>query len=94
MGLIPVSGGAYAQRRVFHHIDCSFECRGVVSSDSHGGGGEDALLRRSRDFLGHQQTKLESLIAELEASSQRYKKDLESLLTEKQKLDELVKEYE
>ena len=57
-------------------------------------GFQDGLLKRSRDFLGHQQTKLENLIAELEASSQRYKRDLELLLAEKQRVDLLVNEYE
>ncbi len=57
-------------------------------------GFEDAFLRRSREFLGYQQTKLENLIVELESSSQRYSHDLELLVQEKQRLDQLVQQYE
>jgi DNA mismatch repair protein MutS2 len=52
------------------------------------------LLTRSRELLGHQQTKLEGLIGELEASAQRYRAQLESVAEEKTRLDGLVKQYE
>ena len=52
------------------------------------------LLARSRELLGHQQTKLEGLIGELEGSAQRYRVELESLAAEKSRVDALVKDYE
>jgi DNA mismatch repair protein MutS2 len=57
-------------------------------------GFEDQLMRRSRELLGHQQAKLDKLIAELEASAQRYRKDMETLAAEKTTLDRLVGNYE
>jgi DNA mismatch repair protein MutS2 len=57
-------------------------------------GFEDDLMKRSRELLGHQQAKLEKLIAELEASAQRYRKDMEVMAAEKATLDALVGKYE
>ena len=54
----------------------------------------DWMMKRSREFLGHQQTKLENLIIALESSVQQSRKELDSLLEEKSKLDELVRQYE
>jgi DNA mismatch repair protein MutS2 len=52
------------------------------------------LLTRSRSLLGQQQTKLEGLIGELEASAQRYRAQLEAVGEEKAKLAALVSQYE
>lgn len=52
------------------------------------------LLNRSREILGHQQTKLEGLIGELEGSAQKYRTQLEALAEEKSRVDALVKQYE
>jgi DNA mismatch repair protein MutS2 len=52
------------------------------------------LLTRSRELLGHQQTKLEGLIGELEGSAQKYRSELESLAGEKAHVDAMIKEYE
>ncbi len=52
------------------------------------------LLRRSRDLLGAQSSKLEELITELERSTQRYSEDIEVLQQEKSKLDDLIRKYE
>ncbi len=52
------------------------------------------ILDRSRGFLGQQQTRLASLITELEASAQKYNKDLQDVQAEKSKLDLLVGQYE
>lgn len=50
---------------------------------------DDARLR-----LGHQQTQLEGLLADLEGAAQKYRRDLEGLEAEKQRADALIKEYE
>ena len=55
---------------------------------------DKALLDRSRELLGRQQTKLEGLIGELEASTQKYRSQLEALAEEKSRLDGLVSQYE
>ena len=52
------------------------------------------LLARSRELLGHQQTKLEGLIGELEGSAQKYRAQLEELADGKTRVDALVKQYE
>lgn len=52
------------------------------------------LLARSRDLLGDQQTKLEGLIGDLEASAQKYRAQLESLSEEKARVDDMVRRYE
>jgi len=57
-------------------------------------GFEPSLLERSREILGGRQVKLEALIAELESSAQRYRRDIESLTTEKAKVDDLLRQYE
>ncbi len=54
---------------------------------------EDSL-RRSREFMGMQQAKLENLIANLEVSAQKHRAKLESLESEKAQLDDLVRQYE
>jgi len=54
----------------------------------------EAILSRAREFLGHQQTRLESLISELESSTQQYRKDLQAILEKETRLNQLVKEYE
>ncbi|MBI5474332.1 MAG: endonuclease MutS2 [Ignavibacteriae bacterium] len=51
-------------------------------------------LRRSREFMGQQQAKLENLIADLEAAAQRHRSQLEAVETEKSRLDSLVQQYE
>lgn len=56
-------------------------------------GFESVMLQRSREFMGEQQVKLERLIAELESSAQEYRMQLEALQSDKQRLDELVKQY-
>ncbi len=53
-----------------------------------------ALLERSRKFLGVQQSRLDGLIAELEASAQRSRKQKEELESDKARLDALVLQYE
>ena len=55
---------------------------------------DKSLLDRSRELLGSQQTRLEGLIGELEASTQKYRSQLETLAGEKARLDNLVAEYE
>jgi DNA mismatch repair protein MutS2 len=57
-------------------------------------GFSESMLERSRRLLGNQQTKLENLIVELEATTQRHRKDLAELLSEKERVDELVARYE
>jgi DNA mismatch repair protein MutS2 len=57
-------------------------------------GMSDALLVRSKELLGEQQTKLEGLIGELEASTQKYRSEVETLQEEKNKLDKLIEQYE
>ena len=52
------------------------------------------LLNSARERLGQQQTKLDSLITELEASMQKQRAELESLLEERARLSTLVQEYE
>jgi DNA mismatch repair protein MutS2 len=55
---------------------------------------DDRLLNRARQLLGQEQTKLQHLISELESSAQQYKRDLEDLTMEKNRLDLMVTEYE
>jgi DNA mismatch repair protein MutS2 len=57
-------------------------------------GFEQSLLERSRRILGAEQVKLEALIADLEASAQRYRHDIDHLTTEKARLADLVHQYE
>jgi DNA mismatch repair protein MutS2 len=57
-------------------------------------GFDEVLMRRSRELLGHQQAKLDTLIADLEGSAQRYRKDMETMAAEKATLDVLVGKYE
>jgi DNA mismatch repair protein MutS2 len=52
------------------------------------------LLARSRDMLGDRESKLEGLLGDLEASSQKYRAQLESLAEEKARVDELLQQYE
>ena len=55
---------------------------------------DEGILRRSRDLLGSEQTKVEELIADLENSAQKYKKEMEEVFTERNRLGSLVREYE
>jgi DNA mismatch repair protein MutS2 len=55
---------------------------------------DKALLARSRELLGAQQTKLEGLIGELEASAQQYRRELEELREDKTRVDGLMTQYE
>lgn len=57
-------------------------------------GFNEDILRRSREFMGVQQAKLEHLISDLEASAQTYRAELEAVQSEKLRLDELVRKYE
>jgi DNA mismatch repair protein MutS2 len=57
-------------------------------------GFHDRLMRRSRELLGHQQAKLDTLISELEASTQQYRKEMEAMAAEKATLDAMVGKYE
>lgn len=57
-------------------------------------GFQQSLMRRSRELLGEGQHRLESLIAELEASVQRYRSDAEGLERERTKTAELLRTYE
>lgn len=52
------------------------------------------LLAKARSVLGQQQTKLEGLIGELEASVQKYRLEMERLEQEKVRVDALVAQYE
>ena len=53
-----------------------------------------ALMERSRARLGEQHTKLDTLIAELESATQETRKELASVLEERQRLEALVREYQ
>jgi DNA mismatch repair protein MutS2 len=57
-------------------------------------GVEQTILDRSREFMGHQQARLEQLISDLESSTQKHRNELEALRIEKIRLDEMVKMYE
>ncbi|MBM2841523.1 MAG: mutS2 [Bacteroidetes bacterium] len=52
------------------------------------------LLVRAREVLGDRQTRLEGLITELEASAQRYRREMDELREEKTRVDGLVSQYE
>ena len=52
------------------------------------------VLERSRAYLGRQQARLDTLIAELEASEQRTRQQAEAVAREKGVLDRMVSEYE
>lgn len=52
------------------------------------------LLKRSRERMGKQQTRLDSLIGELELSTQRHRKEVDDLQTERKHLADLVLQYE
>jgi DNA mismatch repair protein MutS2 len=52
------------------------------------------LLGRTRELLGVQQSRLDGLIGELEASAQQSRKEMEELRTEKARVDRLIGEYE
>ncbi len=54
----------------------------------------ESLVQRSREFLGDEGAKLQHLIAELEASVQEYRRELDAVKAEKARLDALVREYE
>ncbi|HEX9007194.1 MAG TPA: endonuclease MutS2, partial [Bacteroidota bacterium] len=52
------------------------------------------VLGRSRAYLGQQQVRLDTLIAELEASEQRTRQQADAVAREKAVLDKMVTEYE
>jgi DNA mismatch repair protein MutS2 len=51
-------------------------------------------MDRARELLGHRATRLETLLAELEQSIQKYRADIEAAGREKERLDGMVKTYE
>ena len=57
-------------------------------------GFSDDFLQDARSRLGHQQTQLEGLLAELERVTQKYRRDLEQLAGDKLRAGTLVKQYE
>lgn len=57
-------------------------------------GFDEGLMGRAHDFLGHRQTRLETLLTELESSAQQSRRRLEELTKEKLRLDGLVHEYD
>jgi DNA mismatch repair protein MutS2 len=57
-------------------------------------GFNELVLGRSREFMGVQQAKLEHLITDLESLAQKYRTELETVQSEKYRLDELVNKYE
>ncbi len=57
-------------------------------------GFDQALMDRSRELLGVQQTRLDDLIGELEETVQQHKKDMHALAVEKSKVDVLMQEYQ
>jgi DNA mismatch repair protein MutS2 len=52
-----------------------------------------AIMERSRDRLGQQNTRLDSLIIELESASQKARLELKAAAEEKVRLDTLTREY-
>ncbi len=52
------------------------------------------ILSVSRAYLGHQQVRLDALIAQLETSEQRARHQAEAIAAEKAELDRMVREYE
>ena len=57
-------------------------------------GFSQTLLLRARELVGKEHTKIETLISELEASVQQYRRDLDSVRAEKTRLDDLTRQYE
>lgn len=57
-------------------------------------GFSSALIDRARAFLGVQQSRLDGLITELEASAQASRKQMEALQAETTRVDALVRQYE
>lgn len=57
-------------------------------------GFHESFILRSREFLGDEGARLQHLIAELEASAQKYRSQLDAVQSEKARLDALVKQYE
>jgi DNA mismatch repair protein MutS2 len=55
---------------------------------------DNRLLNRSRELLGHRESRMETLLMELEAATQRYKRESEQLSTERTTIAALIKEYE
>ncbi len=52
------------------------------------------VLKRSKEFMGTQQAKLEHLITDLEFSAQKFRNELEHVQGEKLRLHELTQKYE
>jgi len=57
-------------------------------------GFQQPLMKRSRELLGEEQHRLESLIATLEASVQKYRVDAEALERDRTRASELLRMYE
>ena len=57
-------------------------------------GMNESLLQDARERLGQQQTRLDSLITNLEASMQIQRKELEAVRQERTRLSDLVQQYE
>jgi len=57
-------------------------------------GFDQNLMNRARELMGERETQLETLIAQLEATAQRYRTDMEDLQSQKTQLDIMVREYE
>jgi DNA mismatch repair protein MutS2 len=57
-------------------------------------GFDQSLMTRARELMGERETQLETLIAQLEATAQRYRSDMEDLQSEKAQLDGMVRDYE
>jgi DNA mismatch repair protein MutS2 len=57
-------------------------------------GFSSSLIDRAREFLGVQQSRLDGLITELEASAQASRKQMEELQAETTRVDALVRQYE
>jgi DNA mismatch repair protein MutS2 len=55
---------------------------------------DEAILGRSTELLGHRESRMESLLMELEAATQRYKRESEALSSERDTIARMIREYE
>jgi DNA mismatch repair protein MutS2 len=55
---------------------------------------DEDILRRSAELLGHRESRLESLLMELEAAAQQQKRDREHFAAERTRLETMVREYD
>jgi len=55
---------------------------------------DGGMMKRARAYLGEEKTKLEALIGELETTAQDYRRQLQEVLAEKARLDDMVGQYE